>query len=67
MPDLGQEPPASSKALDEDKKDMDVFCTLKVNLERQNLYHECIKDHRPYPNQDQDAKPLSGTSSIIQT
>ena len=29
--------------------------------------HGCIKDQQPYPNQDQDAKPQSGTSSVLQS
>ena len=56
-PNPGQEPPASFTALNEDLKDMDCLCTLKTKLESQILDHECIKDHSPYPNQDQDAKP----------
>ena len=30
MPNLSQEPPASSKAPDEDLKEMDVLCTFKI-------------------------------------
>ena len=62
-----QEPPASSKAPNEDIKDMDVLCTFKIKIESQNSDHGCIKDQWPYPNQDQDAKPQSGTSSILQS
>ena len=29
-----------------------------------NFGHGYIKDQRPYPNQDQDAKLLSGTSMV---
>ena len=36
MPNLSQEPPASSKAPDEDLKDMDVLCTFKIKKESQN-------------------------------
>ena len=32
MPNPSQEPPASSKAKDEDLKDMDDLCTLKINI-----------------------------------
>ena len=39
-----QEPPASSKAPNEDLKDMDVLCTFKIKVESQNLDHGCIKD-----------------------
>ena len=36
-------------------------------MESQNLELGCIKNQWPYPNQDQDAKPQSGTSSILQS
>ena len=52
-----QEPQASFKAQSKDLKDMDVVCTLKIEIKRQYLYYGCIKDHWPYPNQDWDAKP----------
>merc|ERR1711954_544487 len=67
MPNPSQEPPASSKAPNDDFKDMDVLCTLKIKKESQNLDHGYIKDHLPYPNHDQDAKPQSGTSSILKS
>ena len=57
--------PASSKAPNEDLKDMDVLCTFKIKIESRNLEHGCIKDQLPYPNQDQDSKPKSGASSVI--
>ena len=60
-----QEPPASSKAPDEDLKHMDVLCTFKIKKERPNLEQGCIKDQWQYQNQDQDTKPNSGTSSIL--
>ena len=66
MPYLSQEPPASSKAQNEDLKDLDILCTFKVKIETQKLDHGYIKDKLSYPNRDQDAKPLSGTSSIHQ-
>ena len=65
MPNPSQEPPASSKAPNEELEDMDVLCTFKIKIESQNLDHGYIKDQRPYPNQDQDAKLLSGTSMVI--
>merc|ERR1712081_46941 len=37
MPHPSQEPPASSKAPNEDLKDMDVLCTFKIKIESQNL------------------------------
>ena len=33
MPNPIQEPPASSKAPNEDLKDMDVLCTFKIKIE----------------------------------
>ena len=55
MPHPSQEPPASSKAPNDDLKDMDVLCTFKIKIESWNLDHGCVKDQWPYPNQDQDA------------
>merc|ERR1711954_361522 len=43
-PNPSQEPPASSKAPNEDSKDMDVLCTFKIKIESKNLDHGCIKD-----------------------
>ena len=40
-----QEPPASSKDPNEDLKDMDVFCTFKIEKESLNLDYGYIKDH----------------------
>ena len=59
MPDPSQEPPASFKAQNDDLEDLDVHHTFKIKIESQNLDHGCDKDHRPYPNQGQDMKPLS--------
>ena len=67
MLNQSQEPPASSKAPNEDLKDMDVLCTFKIKIESRNSDYEYIKDKWPYPNQDQDAKPQSGISSVIQS
>ena len=61
MPNPSQEPPASSKASNEDLKDMDVFCTFKMKIESQNSEHGCMKDQLPYPNQNKDNKHKSGT------
>ena len=44
MPNPSQEPPASSKAPNEDLKDMDVLCIFKIKVESQNLDHVYIKD-----------------------
>ena len=67
MPNPSQEPPVSSKVPNEVLKDMDVLCTLKIMIERENWEHGCIKDQQPYLNLDQDTKPQSGTSSILQS
>ena len=67
MPNPNQEPPASSKAPNEDLKDMDVLCTFKIKIESHNLDHGCTKDQSPYPNQDPGSKPQSGPSSILQS
>ena len=60
-----QELPASINAKNQVLKHMDVLCTLEIKIEGQNLDHGYIKDKGPYQNQDQDAKPQSGTSSIL--
>ena len=39
-----QEPQVSSKAPNQDLKDMDVLCTFKIKIEGQNLEYVCIKD-----------------------
>ena len=44
MLNFSGEPPASSKAPNEDLKDMDVLCTFKIKTETHNLDHGCIKD-----------------------
>ena len=67
MPNPTQEPPASSKAPNEDLKDMDVLCTFKIKIETQKSNQGYMKDQWPYPNQDNDAKPHPGTSSILQS
>ena len=43
-PNPCQEYPASSKAQNEDLKDMDIFWTFNIKIESQNLEHGCIKD-----------------------
>ena len=67
MPNPSQKLPASSKSPNKDLKEMDVLCTFKIKIESQNLDHGYIKDQWPYPIQDQDAKPHSGTSSVLQS
>ena len=39
-----QEPPASSKAPNEDLEDMDVLFTFKIKMESKNSDHGYIKD-----------------------
>ena len=67
MPNLSQEPSVSSKAPNEDLKDMDVLCTIRIKIGSQNSEHGHINDQRPYLNLDQDAKPQSVTSSFLQS
>ena len=67
MPNPSQEPPALSKAQTEDLKDMPVLCTFKIKIGSHNFEHGCIKGQWQYPNQDQDAKPKSRTSSMLQS
>jgi len=43
MPNPSQEPPASSKAPNEDLKDMNFLCTFKFKIESKNLDHGYIK------------------------
>ena len=57
MQNPSQEPPASSKAPNEDLKDMDVLCTFKIKIESQNSDHGCVKNQCPYSNHDQDVNP----------
>ena len=46
---------------------MDVLCTFKIKIESRNSEHEYTRDQWPYPNEDKNAKPWSGASSIIQS
>ena len=48
-------------------KDIEVLCTFNFKMKSQNSDHDCIKHQWPYPNQDQDAKHQSVTSSILQS
>ena len=60
-----QEPPASSKASNQDLKDMDVLCTSKIKIESQNLVIVASKtsDHIQLiikiPNPHQEPTPPS--------
>ena len=44
MPNPSQESPASSKAPNEDLKDMDVLYTFRIKIESPNLDHGSVKD-----------------------
>ena len=44
VPNPSQEPPASSKALNQDSKDIDVLCTFKFKKESKKLKCGYIKD-----------------------
>ena len=44
MPTPSQEPSASLKTPNEDLKDMDVLCALKIKIEIEQSDHEYIKD-----------------------
>ena len=44
MPNLGQEPPASSKFLNQDLKDIDVIGTFTIKIASKTLENGCIKD-----------------------
>ena len=58
MPNPSQKPPGSSKAPNQDLKDMVVLCTFKIKIGSQNSDHGC---------NDQDTKPQKGTSSILKS
>ena len=45
MSNPSQEPPAPTKATDQDLKDWDGLCTFKMKMESQNFEYWCIKDH----------------------
>ena len=62
-----QEPPAPPKAPHQGLKDNDVLCTFKIQIDNQNFGHGCLKEQQPYPNQDEDAKSKSGTSTPHQS
>ena len=67
MKNLSLEAPVSSKAPNQDLKDIDIHCTYKFKIKSKNLEHGWTKDQWPCQNQDLDAKPQSGTSSVLQS
>ena len=44
MPNSSQEPPVSSKATNEDLKDMGVLFTFKINIGSENFQHGSNKN-----------------------
>ena len=66
IPNPSQEPPTSPQAQIKDLKHMDVLCIFKIKIECQNSDHGYMKEQWPYPNQNKDVKPQSGTASILQ-
>ena len=48
-------------------KIQDVLCTFKIKIESWNFEYGYIKDQWPYLNQEWDAEPQSGSSSLIQS
>ena len=67
MPNPSQEPPASYNAPTLDFKDTDVLWTFKIKIDSQTSEHGCIQGEWQYLNQDQDATPQSGNSSLHQS
>ena len=66
-PNSSQEPPLSPKVSKWDLKDMDVLCTININLESKNLDHGFLRVQESYPNHNQDATAQSGICSVIQS
>ena len=58
MQNPNQELPVSSKAPNQDLKDMDVLCTFKIKIVSLNLEHVCTKDQQLYTNHEQMSKPI---------
>ena len=51
-----QEPPVSSKGLNQDLKDLYLLCTFRIKIEHKTYDVEYIINLWPNPNQDQDNK-----------
>ena len=58
IPNHSQEPPSSSKALNQYLKDLDILCYFKIKIEGQHSNYGCIKDHQPYPDQEKMPNPI---------
>ena len=57
MPNPSQEPPSSSKAQNQDFKNMDVLCTFKIKIENKNSDHRCTKDQIKIQMQNSSQEP----------
>ena len=72
MPIPSQEPPASSKALNEDSKDMDALCTFKIKMESHGYImgiskisdHIQIKIKMPNPSQEPQASSKAQNADL---
>ena len=49
-PNPSQEPLAPTKATNQDVKDMDVICTIKIKIESKSSKYRCLKDQCLYLN-----------------
>ena len=58
MQNPNQEPPVSSKAPNQDLKDMDVLCTFKIKKVSPNMEHLFTKDQQLYTNQEKGVNPI---------
>ena len=65
MPNYIEKLPDLPKASNQDLKIMDFSCTFIIKLENQQSECGCIKNQWLYS--DSNAKPQSGTSSILQS
>ena len=68
MPNLSQEPPGSSKAPNQDWKDMDILCTFKIKIDSQKSDHGCIKARLSFPawNIVSKVSRVSSSQSLFQ-
>ena len=67
IPSPSLEHPVSSQAQNEDLKDINVLCTLKIKIESQYLGYGCTKDHWSYQNQEQMPNPSQEPSASSKT
>ena len=72
IPNPSQEPPVSSKAANQDLKDMDVLCAFKIKKKRKKLKLGCIKSSghsqikikMPNPSQEPPASTKSSNQDL---